>query len=203
MSRLEVLVEEPSAETALRHLLPSLLPRAVRWKIVNLKNKPRLLKVLEERLRAYRVRVEQGEDVRVLVLVDRDDDDCLVLKRQLDTFAERAGLPTRSRPDRQGGFRVVNRVVVQELESWFLGDPTALRAAFPSLPAANPKSGPFRSPENGNWKTLHRYLRKRGIYRGSYPKIDAARRIASRMDVTTNRSPSFRHFRDGVAALVR
>lgn len=202
MSRLEVLVEEPSAEAALRHLLPSLLPKAVRWKIVNLKSKPRLLTVLEERLRAYRARVEQGEDVRVLVLVDRHDDDCLALKRQLDAFAARAGLPTRSRPDRSGCYRLVNRVVVQELESWFLGDATALRAAFPSLPAANPRSGPFRSPEHGSWKTLHRYMRKHGIYRGRYPKIDAARRIASRMDVTLNRSPSFRHFRDGVAALV-
>lgn len=33
MPRLEVLVEEPSAEAALRHLLPKLVPAAVRWKI--------------------------------------------------------------------------------------------------------------------------------------------------------------------------
>lgn len=203
MSRLEVLVEEPSAEAALRHLLPSLLPAAVPWKIVNLKSKPKLLSVLEARLRAYRVRVEQGEDVRVLVLVDRHNDDCLTWKQQLDTFAARARLPTRSRPDPSGRFRLMNRVVVDELESWFLGDPAALRAAFPSLPAANPKSALFRSPERGGWKALHRHLRKHGVYRGHYPKIEAARRIASKMDVTVNRSPSFRHFRSGLAALVQ
>ena len=202
MSRLEVLVEEPSAEAALRHLLPKLIPGAVRWKIVNLGSKPRLLKKLEARLRAYRVRVEHGEDVRILVLVDRDDDDCLALKRRLASSAARAGLSTRPRPDGAGRVRVVNRVVVEELESWFLGDPAALRLAFSSLPAANPGSPPFRSPERGDWKTLHRYLRKHRIYRGHYPKIDAARRIASKMDVTMNRSPSFRQFRAGLAALV-
>ena len=202
MPRLEVLVEEPSAEAALRHLLPKLVPITVRWKIVNLKSKPELLKKLEARLRAYRVRVEQGEDVRILVLVDRHDDDCLVLKRELATAAARAGLSTRSRPGGDGRFRVVNRVVVEELESWFLGDPAAVRAAFPSLPAANPGSAPFRSPERGGWKALHRYLRKNGIYRGRYPKIDAARRIAPKMDVTANRSVSFQQFRAGLAALV-
>lgn len=202
MSRLEVLVEEPSAEAALRYLLPRLLPAAVRWKIVNLKSKPKLLKVLEARLRAYRVRVEQGEDVRILVVVDRHSDDCLALKRQLESSAARAGLPTRSRPDGSGRFRLVNRVVVEELESWFLGDPAALRAAFPSLPATNPRSALFRSPEKGGWKTLHRYLRKHGIYRRHYPKIEAARRIASRMNVNANRSASFRQFCAGIAGLV-
>ncbi len=202
MHRLEVLVEEPSAEAALRHLLPKLVSGAVRWKIVNLGSKPRLLKKLEARLRAYRVRVEQGDDLKILVPVDRDDDDCLVLKRRLAAAAARAGLSTRSRPDAGGRFRVVNRVVVEELESWFLGDPAALRAAFPSLPAVNPASAPFRSPERGDWKTLHRYLRRHGIYRGHYPKIDAARRIASKMNVNANRSASFRQFRDGVAGLV-
>ncbi len=202
MPSLEVLVEEPSAEAALRQLLPKLVPVTVRWKIVNFKSKPELLKRLEARLRAYRVRVEQGEDVRILVLVDRHDDDCLVLKRELATAAARAGLSTRSRPGGDGRFRVVNRVVVEELESWFLGDPAAVRAAFPSLPAANPGSAPFRSPERGGWKALHRYLRKNGIYRGRYPKIDAARRIAPKMDVTANRSVSFQQFRAGLAALV-
>lgn len=136
------------------------------------------------------------------MLVDRDDDDCRELKRRLDTAATQARLSSRSRPDPDGGFSVVNRVVVEELESWFLGDPAALRAAFPSLPVAKPTSGPFRSPDRGDWKTLHRYLRKHGIYRKQYPKIDAARRIAPRMDVNANRSPSFRQFRTGLAGLV-
>ncbi len=202
MPRLDVLVEEPSAEAALRHLLPKLVPDTVRWKIVNFRSKSRLLKELAARLRAYRVRVERGEDVRVIVLVDRDDDDCRELKRRLDTAAAQAPLSSRSRPDPGGGFRVVNRVVVEELESWFLGDPAALREAFPSLPPAKPASGPFRSPDRGDWKALHRYLRKHGVYRKRYLKIDAALRIAPKMDVDANRSPSFRQFRTGLAGLV-
>ena len=146
MPRLEVLVEEPSAEAALRHLLPKLVPVAVRWKIVNFRSKSRLLKELVARLRAYRARVERGEDVRILVLVDRDDDDCLELKRGLNTAAAQARLSSRSRPDPDGGFRVV----VEELESWFLGDPAALRAAFPSLPGRQTGLRPV--PQPGQWR---------------------------------------------------
>ena len=88
-------------------------------------------------------------------------------------------------------------------KSWSPGfSATPPRFARRFLPAAKPGSAPFRSPEKGGWKALHRYLRRNGIYRGRYPKIDAARRIAPRMDVTVNRAASFRQFRAGLAELV-
>ena len=139
MPRLEVLVEEPSAEAALRYLLPKLVPVAVRWKIVNFRSKSRLLKELAARLRAYRVRVKCGEDVRILVLVDRDDDDCLELKRRLDAAAAQARLSSRSRPDPDGGFRVVNRVVV---ESWSRGSSATPWRFARHSPACRPPTGP-------------------------------------------------------------
>ncbi len=203
MIQLELLVEEASAEEALRHLLPGLLRGRARAKVINLGSKYTLLKVLENRLRAYRTRIDKGEDLRIVVLLDRDDDDCTLLKGRLEQAAVKAGLPSKSRPDGNGRFFVVNRIVIEELESWFIGDPEALRRAFTGLPRINPTGGIFRNPDNGGtWEALHRFLKKHGIYRNSYPKIDAARRIAPNMRVDRNRSGSFGQFAAGIEAML-
>lgn len=67
---IEFLVEEPSTEEALKHLLPNLIRQRARWKIINLGSKYKLLKVLPQRLAAYRQRIDSKEDLRVVVLVD-------------------------------------------------------------------------------------------------------------------------------------
>lgn len=201
--RIEFLVEEQSAEEALNHLLPRLIGRRAQWGIINFGSKYRLLKVLPQRLAAYRQRVDQGEDLRVVVLVDRDHDDCVALKLQLEDAARQSGLATKSAPDAQGRFFAVNRIVIEELESWFIGDPAALRQAFTSLPKIDETKGVFRNPDNGgSWEALHRFLKKHGIYKSSFPKIDAARRIAPRLDLQANRSRSFQVFVQGVEALL-
>jgi len=175
---IEILVEEQSAEEALRHLLPRLLKNRARAKVINLGSKYKLLKVLPKRLAAYAQRIADGESLRVVVLVDRDDDDCERLKVALERMAAAAGLPTKSSPAANGQFVVLNRIVVEELESWFIGDPLALRKAFSRLPMIEQSTGIFRNPDNGgSWEALHRFLKKHGIYKSSFPKIDAARRI--------------------------
>jgi len=200
---IEILVEEQSAEEALRHLLPRLLKNRGRAKVINLSNKYKLLKVLPKRLAAYAQRIADGESLRVVVLVDRDDDDCERLKAELERMAAAAGLPTKSSPGANGQFVVLNRIVVEELESWFIGDPLALRKAFTSLPKIEQNSGIFRNPDNGGtWEALHRFLKKHDIYKSSFPKIDAARRIAPHMNVEQNRSRSFQVFVDGIEALL-
>jgi hypothetical protein len=204
MIQLEVLVEEPSAEEAMRHVLPKVLGQRASFRIINLGSKYKLLKVLGERLAAYRQRIDNGESLRVVVLVDLDDDDCLRLKKDLEEKAAGAGLHTKTRPDSAGHFLVINRIVVEELESWFIGDPTALRKAFPKLPAINEKTKLFRNPDNGgSWKALHGFLKKHGIYKKHYPKIEAARRIAPHMDVSGNRSRSFHVFLKGLEAALQ
>lgn len=201
--RIEFLVEEPSAEEALKHLLPRLIKQRAQWKLINLGSKYKLLKALPQRLASYRQRIAAGENLRVVVLVDRDNDDCAALKHQLEDAARRSSLATKSAPGIDGQFYVVNRIVIEELESWFIGDPAALRQAFTSLPRIDERSGIFRTPDNGGtWEALHRFLKRHGIYKSSYPKIDAARRIATNLDPQANRSPSFRIFVQGVEALL-
>jgi hypothetical protein len=201
--QIDFLVEEPSAEEALKHVLPKLMRGRARWKLINLGSKYKLLKVLPERLAAYRDRIARGESLRVVVLVDRDADDCATLKRRLEALARAAGLTTKTQPDIHGRFHVVNRIAIEELESWFIGDPAALRRAFGSLPVIDSTKGMFRNPDNGGtWEALHRFLKRYGIYKSSYPKIDAARRIAPHLDLQANRSRSFQYFVSGVEALL-
>ena len=200
MRRLEVLVEEPSMEETLRHLLPKIIQDLAHWKVINMRNKGRLLKELPHRLRAYKRRMDGGERLKVIVLVDRDNDDCHELKQRLENMAQEAGLQTKTAGGAGGPFQVVNRIAIEELEAWFMGDTAALQRAFTSLRGARfPNS--FNNPDNGGtWERLNRFLRKNGIYRNSFPKIDAARKIARQMDPARNRSRSFQVFQQGVEA---
>lgn len=201
--QIEILVEEQSAEEALRHLLPRVLKNRARARVINLGSKYKLLKVLPKRLTAYGQRIASGESLRVVVLVDRDDDDCEQLKAELERMAAAAGLPTKSSPAADGRFMVLNRIVIEELESWFIGDASALRKAFTSLPKVEQNRGIFRNPDNGgSWEALHRFLKRHGIYKSSFPKIDAARRIAPHLDIQQNRSRSFQVFVAGMEALL-
>ncbi len=200
MMRLEVLVEEPSMEEALRHIMPRILRDRARFKTINMRNKGRLLKELPKRLRAYRKRIQGGENLKIVVLVDRDSDDCHTLKQRLETIADEAGLATKTAVRDQGDFQVVTRIAIEELEAWFMGDIGALIATFSSLNSARFPNN-FNNPDNGGtWERLHRFLKRKGIYRNSYPKIDAARKIARHMEPERNRSRSFQAFRQGVEA---
>ena len=198
MISLEIIVEEPSMEAALREFMPGVLQGRAHWKAINMRSKGKLLKDLPARLRGYRKRIDKGESLKVIVLVDSDGGDCEKLKRQLESIARDAGLVTRTASGGQGEFQVITRIVIEELEAWFIGDVDALKAAFTSLRSAS-FPGDFRNPDNGGtWERLHRFLKRHGIYQNSYPKIEAARRIAKHMEPSRNRSRSFQCFLRGV-----
>jgi hypothetical protein len=200
---IEVQVEEPSAEEALRHLLPKIIGERATFGIINYGAKHNLLAKLPARLRAYAARIHSGEDLKLAVLIDCDGDDCRELKNRLEAMARDAGLATKSAPDGNNSFIVVNRLAIEELEAWFLGDAAAVRAAFPKASTFEKKPA-YRDPDairGGTWEALHRLLKP--YYPESYPKIEAARRIAPHLNVSTNRSASFRCFCSGLKSLVR
>lgn len=93
VAHVEVLVEEPSMEAALRLLLPSMLG-PVSFEVYPHQCKEELLARLPMRLQGYRPWLPQ--DWRIVVVVDRDNDDCQGLKERLETMAHRAGLKTRT-----------------------------------------------------------------------------------------------------------
>jgi hypothetical protein len=91
VAHVEVLVEEPSAEAALRILLPKMLSDAS-FEVYPHSCKDDLLKRLPDRLRGYAAWIP--DDWRIVVVVDRDDDDCQELKKSLEAIAMKAGLTT-------------------------------------------------------------------------------------------------------------
>jgi hypothetical protein len=192
---------------ALGILLPRLVgKRVVDWKIVDHGSKHRLLKDLPSRFAGYAGRLAR-EDIRVLVIIDRDDDDCRHLKAKLEKIAADAGLSTKSAPDAKGGFRVVNRLVIEELEAWFLGDVPALCTAYPGVPMSLSRKKGFHQPDaisGGTWEKLLQVLQRAGHYRARerLPKNEVARRVAACMEPGRNCSPSFQHFLSGLEALL-
>jgi hypothetical protein len=200
--QIDVLLEEPSAEEALRIILPKILAGKAKFKLINMRNKSRLIGELPKRLLGYKKRLENGEDLKIVVLVDRDKDDCENLKARLERIAHDAELFTRTSPDQNGRFQVITRIAIEELEAWFIGDTEALKGAFSGLRGkAFPQS--FSNPDNsGTWEHLHRFLKRNGIYKSNYPKIEAARKIAPHMDLSRNKSRNFRHFCRGIEALL-
>jgi len=122
---IEFLVEEPSIEVMLNNLLPRLLLPDTSFAIRIFQGKQDLLKNLPIRLRGYKKWLPV--DHKIVVLVDRDNDDCYRLKRKLDEIARDAQLVTKSSVGRFEFFQVMNRIVIVELESWFFGDRHAIK----------------------------------------------------------------------------
>lgn len=200
--RVIFLLEEPSAEALLRDFLPKLLPNDIETEFVVFQGKKDLLTNLAARLTAYRKWIPT--DWRIVVLVDEDRQDCRLLKRQLENAALSVGFATKSKPDATGGFVVLNRVSVEELEAWFFGDVPALVSAYPRVSPTLGRRSAYRDPDaiaGGTWEALERELQRAGYYGGGLPKIEVARNMAAHMDPRRNTSASFQCFRTGLAAL--
>jgi hypothetical protein len=201
---IEVLVEEPSAEEALKNLLPKILEAEPSINFVRFQGKRDMLRHLPQRLKGYAHWLQPEMDYRIVVLIDRDVEDCRSLKSQLEQMARQAGLPTKACPDPNGTFLVLNRIAAEELEAWFLGDVDALRAAFPRVSPHLAQQRTFRDPDavrGGTWQALERLLQSNGYYPTGLNKIDLARRVSAHMSPAANRSRSFQVFRNGLLSL--
>jgi hypothetical protein len=72
-------------------------------------------------------------DWKIVILIDKDREDCLELKEKLEIMAISSGLITKSSCQKDKSFQVLNRIVVEELEAWFFGDVQAIRQAYPKV----------------------------------------------------------------------
>lgn len=181
-------VEEPSAEVALVHLLPRMLG-GITFEVHQFGGKARLLSRLPARLAAYERSLPPGH--RIVVVVDRDEDDCVRLKRQLLRITSNARLKPKQG---EGTWQVAHRIAIEELEAWFFGDWQAVLAAYPRVPATVPKKSPYRNPDGikgGTWEALERILQEAGYFPGGLAKIELARTISAHMEPARNASKSF------------
>jgi len=199
---IEFLLEEPSTEAVLQVLIPKMMQGDVSFACHVMGGKKTLLKELPTRLRGYTSWLPSNW--RIVVLVDRDEEDCKRLKARLEKICQTAGLISKTAAGTEQSAQVINRIVVEELEAWFLGDVTALRQAYPRLPDISQKAA-FRNPDRirgGTWETLERLLQKAGYYKGGLPKIELAKTITPHMEPACNTSKSFQTFRKALLELV-
>jgi hypothetical protein len=190
-AHLEVLVEEPSMEAFLRAVLPRLLPAGRTFEVHAFQGKPDLLAKLRNRLRGYAKWLP--ENWRIVVVVDRDDDDCRELKEQLEDAAAAAGLRTRSRRG-TSPWQLVNRIAIEELEAWYFGDWAAVRSAYPRVSPAIPAQRGYREPEAiraGTWEAFERILQRYGYFKTGLRKVEAARAVGAHVDPTRSSARSF------------
>lgn len=180
-------------EAALRILLPGMLGETT-FAIHPHQGKSDLLAKLPAKLRAYAAWIP--ETYRVVVIVDRDDEDCADLKARLDQVAYEAGLIARTLSN-SSAYMVANRVAVEELEAWFFGDWDAVRAAYPRVPATIPSQAKYRKPDairGGTSEAFERVLQSCGYFKNGLSKVEAARAVTRSMRPARNISPSFQAF---------
>jgi hypothetical protein len=194
--RLHVLVEGPSEEALLTRWLARLLPQH-RHKVYPHRGKGKipgdptrapdplhqgLLDQLPAKLRSFGRQLDPKTD-RVVVLVDLDDDSSAELGAKLaDVLAHCDPAPS-----------AVFSLAIEETEAFYLGDPAAIRGAFPRAKTAKLKD---YVPDSiiGAWELFQSVIES-----PVEAKVEWARRMAEHLGTTTetiqrNRSPSYRQF---------
>lgn len=190
-THLEVLVEEPSMEAFLAALLARMLGPERTFAVHPFQGKADLLAHLEDRLKGYAAWLP--ETSRIIVIVDRDDDDGRELKARMERSAQRAGLRSCTRAH-GASWQIVNRIAIEELEAWYFGDWDAVRAAYPKVSATVPNRAGFRDPDairGGTWEAFERVMRRHGYFKCGLAKTSAARAIGKYIDPQRSRSHSF------------
>lgn len=169
--KLVIFVQEPSMKETLDVLLPKLNINAGEVTIVTHQGKSDLDKSWRRKLPVWNT-----PETTFMILRDNDAGDCKALKERLLSVAKDCGKQDR----------VIVRIVIQELEAWFLGDREALVQAEYISATANPRE--LREPDSHQKpsKILSRWKRGR-------QKVSGARDIAQFMDPDNNCSPSFNH----------
>ncbi len=189
----EFLLEEESAQIAVNTLLCRLMPQPGygTWRIQFFRGKQDLVRKLRPTLSSI-AKARYAD--RVVIMLDADREDCLKLKQQIMREAESAGLSSASRSHPDATVRV--RIAMTELESWYIGDPDALRAAYDRLTSSDLKlrQDVDALPDACEW--LQKRLIKRHYYARRMPKKEVASLVSAQLSLAPdhNASRSFRLF---------
>ncbi len=132
MTNLVFFLEEPSAKAMLQGVLPQFLPQDVSTQFVVFEGKQDLEKRLPIRLRAW-----LQPNTLFVVMRDQDSGDCVTIKNRLIDKCNKSGKPD-----------CLIRIACHELESFYLGDLSAVAAAIgPSNLAQQQGKAKYRNPD--------------------------------------------------------
>lgn len=161
----------------MRVLLEGFLPRCfpgLQFLCIPHEGAQDLERSIPRKLRAWRV-----PGVRFVIVRDNDNGDCVARKEKLRLMCQ------------QGGWEdTIVRLVCQELEAWYLGDPEAMVKAFKVKKLQTiGNSSRYRNPDTVRGPA--RLLKKRIP---SFQKIEGARRMADHLSCEGNRSSNSQNF---------
>jgi hypothetical protein len=196
---IEFLVEDFSTQEALYNILPKILEPNISFKIHSFQGKTDLISKMPSRLKGYKNWIPA--DYKIIILVDRDDEDCLSLKQKLEQIALSVGLITKSSANSNQSFQVLTRLAIEELEAWFFGDISAIVQAYPKVSRHIVSQAKYRDPDaikGGTWEALEKILQKAGYHKGGLAKVKAAKEISLHMNPKENTSKSFQVFYAGL-----
>ena len=181
MKELVFLLEEESAKVMLESLLPRMLDAVIKPRLLAFEGKQDLEKQMVKRMKSY-----LNPHARFIVMRDQDAmPDCHVIKRALLARCTEAG--------RQGV--VLVRIACHELESFYLADLAAVEAGLGlNGLAKHQNTAKYRSPDalqNPSKELLT-------LTRQHYQKVSGSRVIGRHLDVSNERSNSFKNLIVGI-----
>jgi hypothetical protein len=186
---LHIFTEEPSIKNVFDVLLPQILPEGASFVVHPHQGKQDLEKALQSTIPS----ISRIPDVKILITRDQDEDNCKELKNKLlDIMKDRCSCD------------YFVRIVCKELESWFLGDISAIEKAYPRFKKQQYMSKTkFRNVDS--IVTPSEYLKKilpDYSNRKSLPKLETSRKIAPFMNINDNKSTSFNHTINAIKQLI-
>jgi hypothetical protein len=161
------LLEEESAYEMLRCFIPKHFPN-LRHKLLQFRGKDNLIKQIPKMLASY-------PDSNFVILCDRDEDDCVVLKKRIHDLCKQS--------------RCTVRIACNELESWYLAQLDIVAGHF-NVPDLAKYQERYKNPDNiiNPDKILKR------ITNNHYQKVRGSKVMGQYLNPDVTRSVSFKHF---------
>lgn len=181
MKELVFLLEEESAKAMLESLLPRILHRDIRPRLISFEGKQDLERHMTKRLRGY-----VNPQARFIILRDQDSaPDCSVLKTQLVERCQQAGRHKTT----------LVRIACTELETFYLADLHAVEQALNINNLVRLQgAAKFRSPDRLGSPSKE----LAALTTGTYQKVSGSRDIGKYLDTDNERSPSFKNLINGI-----
>jgi hypothetical protein len=183
MRPIVIFLEEPSAQEMLKGVLPRLGVPVDDVHFIVFQGKQDMMKRLERRLRGW-----LHPSTLFMVMRDQDSGHCERTKQELQQICDQAG--------RAG---VLIRIACHELESFYLGDLSAVEQGLGLQGIARKQNEKrFRTPDSVSNPVQE--LERVTCYR--YQKVSGSRAIGPHLSLTGNRSHSFRTLISGLQKLL-